>query len=49
MLGFLELLGLDPETTSGLVVTPTCGLAGASAGWAREALRLSQKVAEEIG
>ena len=49
VLRFLEMLGLDPETTSGLVVTPTCGLAGASAGWAREALRLSQKVAEEIG
>lgn len=49
VLRFLEMLGLDPESTPGLVVTPTCGLAGASAGWAREAVRLSRKVAAEIG
>jgi methionine synthase II (cobalamin-independent) len=49
VLRFLEMLGLAPEATPGLVVTPTCGLAGATAGWARQALRLSQKVAEEIG
>lgn len=49
VLRFLEMLGLDPESTPGLVVTPTCGLAGATAGWAREALKLSHKVAQEIG
>jgi methionine synthase II (cobalamin-independent) len=49
VLRFLEMLGLDPESTPGLVVTPTCGLAGASARWAREAVRLSRKVAVEIG
>ena len=46
---FLDMLGLDPESAPSLVVTPTCGLAGASPGWAREALRLSAKVAANLG
>lgn len=49
VLRFLDMLGLDPGSAASLVVTPTCGLAGATAGWAREALRLSAKVAANLG
>lgn len=49
VLRFLDMLGLDPGQTPSLVVTPTCGLAGATPGWAREALRLSAKVAANLG
>ncbi|MGZ8737484.1 MAG: methionine synthase [Nocardioides sp.] len=49
VLRFLDMLGLDPGQAPSLVVTPTCGLAGASPGWAREALRLSAKVAANLG
>lgn len=46
----LDLLGLDPAHGRGeLVVTPTCGLAGASAAWAREACALSARVAQNLG
>ncbi len=39
-------LGFDEETyAERLVVTPTCGLAGASPAWARQALTLAQRVA----
>jgi methionine synthase II (cobalamin-independent) len=48
LLRFLDMLGLDPGQASSLVVTPTCGLAGASPGWAREALRVSTKVAANL-
>ena len=42
---FFERLGFDPETVTGRhVVTPTCGLAGASPSWARRALALSKTV-----
>lgn len=33
----LDMLGLEP--TPGLVLTPGCGMAGASSGWARRAVR----------
>ena len=50
VLRFLDMLGFDPgEVAASLVLTPACGLAGASWGWAREALRLSRTVAAELG
>lgn len=45
----LDMLGLDPEAVrEQLVVTPTCGLAGASPTWAAKALRLSATVARNL-
>lgn len=48
VLRLLDLLGLDPGTTPSLVVTPACGLAGASRAWAREALRQVRTVAANL-
>nr|WP_216651994.1 methionine synthase [Nocardioides sp. zg-1308] len=46
---WLDMLGLDPEVVAEhLVVTPTCGLAGASPAWARRAVRLSATVARNL-
>lgn len=46
---WLDMLGLDPEVVrERLVVTPTCGLAGASAAWAAQAVRLSATVARNL-
>ena len=46
---FFDALGVDAEEGSErLVVTPTCGLAGASPAWAHEALRLSRSVAAAL-
>ncbi len=46
VLRWLDVLGLDPDQVAHrLVVTPSCGLAGASSDWARSALRLSTVVA----
>ena len=46
---FFNQLGFGAETyTQRLVVTPTCGLAGASPAWARRALTLSRSVAERL-
>lgn len=43
---FFGQLGFDEEAFAGrLVVTPTCGLAGASPAWARKALSAAQSVA----
>jgi methionine synthase II (cobalamin-independent) len=43
---WLDMLGLDPEAArQHLVVTPTCGLSGATPAWASRALRLSTTVA----
>ena len=43
------MLGLDPEVVSErLVITPTCGLAGATPDWARQALVLSRTVAANL-
>jgi methionine synthase II (cobalamin-independent) len=43
---FLGHFGFDPEAyAERLVVTPTCGLAGASPAWARQALATAQSVA----
>ena len=42
VLRVLDMLGLDPRTAEDLVVTPSCGLAGAGAAWARRALALQR-------
>jgi methionine synthase II (cobalamin-independent) len=47
---FLDMMGLDPGSAGdALVVTPACGMAGASPSWAREAVRLSRTIAGNIG
>lgn len=49
VLRVLDMLGFDPESAgANLVVTPSCGLAGASAGWTRRALELSRQVAANL-
>jgi methionine synthase II (cobalamin-independent) len=46
---WLDMLGLDPEVVGErLVVTPTCGLAGATPAWADRAVRLSATVARNL-
>lgn len=46
---WLDMLGLDHEAVADrLVITPTCGLAGATPGWADRAVRLSAKVARNL-
>lgn len=46
---FLDRLGLDPESAGEhLVITPACGLAGASLTWTRRALQLSRQVAANL-
>jgi methionine synthase II (cobalamin-independent) len=43
---WLDMLGLDPEEVGGaLVLTPSCGLAGASGAWSREALQVLRRSA----
>ena len=45
----LDMLGFDPSAAGEqLVITPACGLAGASADWARQALALSRKIAANL-
>lgn len=45
----LEMLGLSPEELGDrLLVSPGCGLAGASVGWARRALALCRAAAERV-
>lgn len=48
VLRLLDMLGLEPSTVPSLVVTPACGLAGASPAWSREALRLVRTVATNL-
>jgi methionine synthase II (cobalamin-independent) len=49
VLRLLDMLGLDPDTvTDRLVVTPTCGLAGATPAWARRATDLCRAVARNL-
>jgi hypothetical protein len=46
---WLDMLGLDPAVVGEhLVVTPTCGLAGATRAWADRAVRLSATVARSL-
>jgi hypothetical protein len=44
---FLDVLGLEP--TDKLVLTPSCGLAGADPAWARTALDLCRTAAADLG
>ena len=49
VLGWLDRLGLDPDVVGQrLLVTPACGLAGASPAWARGALALCREVAANL-
>ncbi len=49
VLRWLDMLGLDPaEVGERLVVTPACGLAGASPTWARTALGLLTRTAANL-
>jgi methionine synthase II (cobalamin-independent) len=49
VLRWLDMLGLDPETvTERLVITPSCGLAGASPAWARRATGLCGEIAANL-
>lgn len=50
VLRWLDMLGLDPEEHGPrLVVTPTCGMAGASAAYARTALAVLRTSAAALG
>jgi cytosine/adenosine deaminase-related metal-dependent hydrolase len=49
VLRLLDVLGLDPDSVGGqLVVTPSCGLAGASPAWARRATDLCAAVSRNL-
>jgi methionine synthase II (cobalamin-independent) len=49
VLAWLDVLGLDPDAVGQrLLVTPSCGLAGASPAWARRALTLCREVAQQV-
>ncbi|GAA2115330.1 methionine synthase [Nocardioides bigeumensis] len=49
VLGLLEMLGLDPGVVGGQVVlTPACGLAGASPAWVRQALEICRTAARDL-
>ncbi|MQW76603.1 methionine synthase [Nocardioides sp. dk4132] len=48
-LRWLDMLGLDPGTVGDrLLISPACGLAGASAAWARQALTLARTTAANL-
>lgn len=47
---FFDDLGRDAEELAGrIVITSSCGLAGASPAWPREAMRLARGVARQLG
>lgn len=49
VLRWLDMVGLDAEEVADrLVVTPACGLAGASPGWARRAMELARTSAASL-
>jgi hypothetical protein len=49
VLRWLDMLGLDPEAVGDLLVlTPACGLAGASYDWVRRALTLVRESAAHL-
>lgn len=50
VLRLVDMLGVDLEQVlAQIVVTPTCGLAGASPGWSRRALELARTSAASLG
>ncbi|MCW2853479.1 MAG: Methionine synthase, vitamin-B12 independent [Nocardioides sp.] len=49
VLRWLDLVGLDPATVgNSLVLSPTCGLAGATSAWSAQALRLLSAAARHL-
>jgi methionine synthase II (cobalamin-independent) len=49
VLRWLDLVGLDPVSVAGsLVLSPTCGLAGATPAWSAQALRLISAAARHL-
>ena len=49
VLRWLDMLGLDPAVVSDrVVITPSCGLAGASPDWSHAALRLARTTAANL-
>ena len=49
VLRWLDMLGLDPEAVGDrLVLTPACGLAGATPAWTRTALTLLRTSADQL-
>lgn len=49
VLRWLDVVGFDPEEVADRVlITPACGLAGSSGGWARRAVQLSAAVATNL-
>ena len=50
VLRLLDMIGFDPgEVSDRLVLTPSCGLAGATAAYAVDALRVVHEAARELG
>jgi methionine synthase II (cobalamin-independent) len=50
VLRLLDMLGFDPQEVAGqLVLTPACGMAGATPAYARAALRAVREASTEIG
>ena len=50
VLRLLDMIGFDPgEVSDRLVLTPSCGLAGATAAYAVDALRVVHEAAQELG
>jgi len=49
VLRLLDMLGLDPDSAPSLVLTPSCGLAGADSRWARTALELVERASRNLG
>ena len=49
VLRWTEMLGLDlDQVVDRLVLTPACGLAGASPAWTRTALELTRRAATQV-
>jgi methionine synthase II (cobalamin-independent) len=49
VLGLLEMLGLDPGVVANqIILTPACGLAGASPAWVRQALAICRTAARDL-
>jgi methionine synthase II (cobalamin-independent) len=48
VLRWLDMVGLDVDVSGRLVITPSCGLAGASPDWARSAVALCREVARNL-
>ena len=49
VLRWLDMVGLDPEAVGErLVLTPSCGLAGATPAWAQRSLALLRKAATHL-